>query len=568
MTRHRFWFRLFLSAVSANSVLLPGQVREKRVVPADQAQSEHFGQRRSAGVAVLVGVAKYPRYSGLNVLKYPGRDVDRVKLELESQRYTVLPLKDEEATREAVLGAIREAGEVLDQKTGVMIFFFSGHGFAVNGSNYLATFDSSRERLAESGLSISTVEQALTSAGARRRALWIDACRNDLAAKGAREARSFAGFAAAEGTRILFSTKAGNVSWEDDELKQGVFSFFLQKGLQGAAARDDGFISFRDLADFVTNEVQNRSLHQGRVQIPYEGGESTRDFLVAVARAPDLSVPPEGGPPEPGKDKVNYTDGQRYVWIPSGHFMMGCSVGDTECHDDEKPTHEVTLTKGFWIGRTDTTVAAWARYAKKTGGNMPLGTDSFGRKFNAQAGNDSLPVVSVDFREAQAFCQWAGMRLPSEAEWEYAARAENVRARYGNPDEIAWYGDNSGSKRMDTTRLWREEQQSFNLREYENGNGPRPVGQKLPNAWNLLDMLGNVWQWTADWYGERYYGHVERADPTGPLGGDYRVLRGGSWVNFPRLVRVSYRERYEAGARHNNVGFRCAGNSLPEADQP
>jgi hypothetical protein len=253
---------------------------EKRVVPLDPAQRQVFERQRSVGVAILVGVTKYPRYSGLGELRYPGRDVDLLEKELARQRYTVVSLKDGEATRGAVLNAIRQAGEVVDQKDGTIVFFFSGHGFADQSANFLATFDATSAGLAQSGLSLAAVEEALQVSGAPRRVMWIDACRNDPG-KGAGEARGFERFAASGGTRVLFSTKAGRISYEDDELQQGLFSYYLVKGLRGEAARDDGIVSFRDLADFVTEGVQSRSLKQGRVQVPYEAGESSGDFLLA-----------------------------------------------------------------------------------------------------------------------------------------------------------------------------------------------------------------------------------------------------------------------------------------------
>ncbi|MBL8292790.1 MAG: SUMF1/EgtB/PvdO family nonheme iron enzyme [Bryobacterales bacterium] len=127
------------------------------------------------------------------------------------------------------------------------------------------------------------------------------------------------------------------------------------------------------------------------------------------------------------------------------------------------------------------------------------------------------------------------MSPPTEAQWEYAARAGSREARYGRIEDIAWYKDNSGDR-------------------------PKGVGEKTPNAWKLYDMLGNAWEWTADWYGETYYQAKESRDPQGPPRGTYRGLRGGAWFVSRESIRVSVRGSNPPEDRHLTFGFRCAGD--------
>ncbi len=143
-----------------------------------------------------------------------------------------------------------------------------------------------------------------------------------------------------------------------------------------------------------------------------------------------------------------------------------------------------------------------------------------------------MPIVDVTWDDAQAYCSWAGGRLPTEAEWEYAARAGSTAARYGDLDEIAWYADNSGRQRLDSDRIWKEDQANYAKRLNENGNGMHEVGQKRANGFGLYDMLGNVWEWVNDWYDENYY---KNSPSPRPCRADERAVpRSAGRVLVPR----------------------------------
>jgi len=239
--------------------------------------------------------------------------------------------------------------------------------------------------------------------------------------------------------------------------------------------------------------------------------ESESDAQPAQLSDPALPQPPPVGPlTDPATPalttKVNSKDSLRYVWIPAGTFMMGCSPGDSGCAPDEAP-REVTLSRGFWMGQTLVTQAA---YQHVRGVNP-----SRFRK------SDQLPAERVQWTGANAYCSAVGMRLPTEEEYEYAARAGSPAATYGELDEIAWYKDNS----------------------YDHTH---EVAGKAPNAWKLYDMMGNVWQYTSDPY---------KAD--NPI---FVAMRGGSYTTKARSMRVSFRG-FEAAWVHSRIaGFRCVGD--------
>ncbi len=180
------------------------------------------------------------------------------------------------------------------------------------------------------------------------------------------------------------------------------------------------------------------------------------------------------------------------------------------------------------MGQTLVTAGAYQRFAGLAGRQMPDAPN-----FNPSWVNESMPIVNVTWDDASAFCERTGGRLPTEAEWEYAARAGSSEARYGNLDEIAWYSGNSGSQAHE-------------------------VGQKRANEFGLYDMLGNVWEWMNDEYDQNYYQNSPAQDPPGPTSGQSRVLRGGSWYVNPGYVRVSYRIKNIPTFSRDYIGFRCA----------
>ena len=211
------------------------------------------------------------------------------------------------------------------------------------------------------------------------------------------------------------------------------------------------------------------------------------------------------------KDKAT---GIEMLLVPPGTFMMGASPGDTQAGDGEKPAHEVTITNAFYLGRTEVTQAQWFKVM-----------DTNPSHFRGEL----LPVDSVSWDDCQQFCAKTGMKLPTEAQWEYACRAGTKGATYGDLDLIAWHGDNAGEE-------------------------THAVGELQPNALGFFDMLGNVWEWCED--RDRSYSSGSVTNPTGPTTGTYRLLRGGSWITSSGYCRASQRDIGTPGYCYHYLGFR------------
>jgi formylglycine-generating enzyme required for sulfatase activity len=214
--------------------------------------------------------------------------------------------------------------------------------------------------------------------------------------------------------------------------------------------------------------------------------------------------------------------GIEFVAIAAGSFTMGSANGES----DEKPAHQVAISSPFEIGKYEVTQEQWE---KVMGRNPSYFKDC-----------PKCPVEQVSWEDAQQFISQLNSlndgykyRLPTEAEWEYAARAGTSGDYAGVLEQMAWYSENSGGK-------------------------THPVGTKQPNAWGLYDMHGNVWEWVADWYDGGYYGKSPRQDPSGPSGGSYRVKRGGGWNYAADVCRAAYRGYGTPGFRISDLGLRLA----------
>jgi len=247
--------------------------------------------------------------------------------------------------------------------------------------------------------------------------------------------------------------------------------------------------------------------------------------LVAVAA---VFVPRSSPVSPPSSNKLDTRTGIEFALIPAGSFQMGSPSSEQGRSFPEGPRHEVRISQAFWMAKHEVTNAQYRRFLAETSHRKPKYWD------DAAFIAPDQPVVGVSWDDAVAYCNWAGMQLPSEAQWEYAARA-GTTTRYWSGDaeadlaRVGWYSENSGI-------------------------GTQPVGQKPANAWGLYDMHGNVWNWTADRYGA--YPASAQTDPKGSPTGDHRVFRGGSWVDLALGARAAIRMWHEPAVRGRVLGFR------------
>lgn len=246
------------------------------------------------------------------------------------------------------------------------------------------------------------------------------------------------------------------------------------------------------------------------------------------------------------------------------------AVGD----EDERPAHRVTLSP-FYIDTTEVTNAEFAHFVELTGYKTDAERHSSswvfergmkdwelveGADWRHPQGPDSTiadrldhPVVNVSWNDAAAYAAWAGKRLPTEAEWEYAARG-------GREGEIYPWGNELKPEGKPAANFWQGTWPDNNTLE-DGFYYTAPAMSFSPNGFNLYGMIGNVWEWTADWYLEDYYKRSPAKDPKGPATGEMRVARGGSWFcseNYCGAYRVGFRGKSPQDASFNNVGFRCA----------
>jgi len=245
--------------------------------------------------------------------------------------------------------------------------------------------------------------------------------------------------------------------------------------------------------------------------------------------------------------------GIQFVYIPGGSFEMG-DIWDDGFSDDEKPVHPVTVSD-FWMSQTEVTNAQFCLFLNDKGNPSEGGVtwielededcmiQKVNDRFIPKGSYWNYPVVEVTWFGAKAFAEWMDGRLPTEAEWEYAARAGGRNIKYPNGNRLTYADANiSGVGDLD---IWHK---------------ASPVARFQPNALGLYDMAGNVWERCSDWYGEHYYNESPTDNPQGPDSGHHRVMRGGSWNYSPMNCKTTTRGLFIVTATRDDIGFRIVRN--------
>lgn len=517
-------------------------------------------------IALVIGNSSYQD----SPLKNPVNDAKDMAQALKDLGFTVELRVD--ASREQMLETIDKFGEKIESNS-VVLFYYAGHGVQSNGNNYLipvnATVAKESEleyRAINAGIILSKMEGLKDTLNI----VILDACRNNPYSRSFRSANTgLAQMKAPTGTLIAYATQPGAVA-SDGDGRNGLYTQEFLKVMKKPGLKiEEVFKEVRRSVITITNQQQtpwDSSSLVGDFSF-VESKNTTLDNTVSTeereywkevdkTKVGELKLYlkkyPKGIYADLAEEKIkNLTEGVNnkdsrtnnnvgnilkagttmtddptieikmvgeFVYIPAGNFGMGSTNGD----EDEKPIRNVIISQSFEMGKYEVTQEQW---------EAVMGSNPSYFKINKD-----LPVEKVSWNDVQQFIKVLNIksrkyiyRLPTEAEWEYAARAESRGDYAGNLNDIAWYDNNS--------------EQS-----------PHLVRKKQPNAWNLYDMYGNVWEWCSDWYGKYSSGVV--TDPSGASSGSERVFRGGSWNSTDKSCRSANRSSLTPDDQGNNIGFR------------
>jgi formylglycine-generating enzyme required for sulfatase activity len=477
-------------------------------------------------------------YQHVRPLKNTLNDANDMKVALEKLGFDVTLAPN--TSYQQLTAALNRFRDKLTPNT-VALVYYSGHGVSYNGKNYLLPVDVSvrcLEDIEEYGISLNRILGDLTSYQVRNSFVLLDACRDlpdlqpcDKTSRGDLDGQL--GLVRPtnnpKGSMVVFATREGSTADDNVGERNGLFTKYL---LQHLTTPNLGIRRILDLTKRGVSEASKGRQNPGR----YDELDDDFVFVQTQKQPVDLNAPP-----------VDLPVGPAMVRVEGGTFQMGSNEGEA----DERPVHSVTVSS-FMLGKYEVTVGEYMQFAEETNSHYPEWLEA-GSKYHIETGTDAfykdkgytnrqsrLPIVGVSHDDAVAYCAWlrkkTGLvyRLPTEAEWEYAARGGMQSRKYShagsnNAGAVGWNRENSDGK-------------------------PHEVGGKGANELGLYDMSGNVREWCGDWYGG--YRPTSQTNPTGPGSGSSRVLRGGSWYFYPQFCRVADRNVDSPQYRDCSIGFR------------
>ncbi|MCK9296692.1 MAG: SUMF1/EgtB/PvdO family nonheme iron enzyme [Desulfobulbaceae bacterium] len=557
--------------------------------------------------AVVVGIDRY-KSKQWDYLPHSVNDAKGMKLYLEAQGFQVKPFYGEEAVKDDIVSYLEDtlAPRITGQDR--FLFYFSGHGETVHfgelDCGYIIPYEGEKGRYS-TWISMDILRELSQKLGAARHQLYIfDSCFGGLfAEKGPMSSidekfPNYIGRISSQKARQYLTAggKDERVPASGPKAGYSYFTGYLLAALKDGKAdlKPDGFITASELQAYLEAAASGSSqTPRGGTIAGHEQGNflfrspfAARDELEEDATDSVMKGGKEPGA-KPGAGAIwrEPVTAMEFVWVPEGCFDMGQRKAEKEqliqeVGEDtykkyfakEVPLHRVCVD-GFYMGKYEVTIGQFQRFVNETGYETDAEGNAGGAdgcyafkddKWDWQSGyswrqagfpqEEDYPVACVSWNDAQKFIAWLNrksgrtFRLPTEAEWEYAARAGSRTIRY--------WGDAVDSNACDYANVANPKYWSSSFPCEDSYQFAAPVGKFRKNNFGLYDMLGNVWEWCQDWYGDGYYSISPEDNPQGPSSGAIRVGRGGSWSNYARNVRSADRYWNSPDFRDGNLGFR------------
>jgi len=532
------------------AILITTATAQRNVIPEAGSGSNRPRQKW----AIIIGIDHYTD-TGIRNLKWTVNDAKGVYdtittivggFDRDNVLLMIPTVSDEnhKPTRNNIL-AMLTTWLSLPDKQDTVLLYFAGHGIERDGVSYILPQDAKMVRPKLTAIQTKYLKDALLACKAEKRILVLDACHSGAGRGENRMGKAFdRELSDAKGMVTLASCKLNEISYEWDDKKHGVFTHYLIEALGGAADTGDGVLWSSEVNVYVWNKVRKWAARRGLKQNP--------KYVVAVEGEIILGTI--------SKDYIRQKDGMKMVYISAGTFMMGSNDGDA----DEKPVHEV-YTDAFYMDEHEVTNEQYCkflnaisvkddgyRWLDSSGNRLIYHNSSYckieksGSRFKPKSGYENHPVIYVYRSGADAYAKWVGGRLPTEAEWEKAARGGLDGQKYPNGNSIshddANYKGTGGRDRWERTA---------------------PVKSFAPNGYRLYDMAGNVYEWCSDIWDADYYSKSPKNNPTGPSSGSYYVVRGGSWYHDSNRVRCGFRFNvYDFNDDDDYVGFRVVASGF------